>query len=61
MFVNHCATTYLVYHLLSYSVFVRLDTYDDVKAVGTFDDMGLKADLLKGIYQYGAYWEISFC
>lgn len=29
------------------------DTYDDVKAVPTFDDMDLKADLLKGIYQYG--------
>jgi ATP-dependent RNA helicase len=29
------------------------DTSDEVKAVSTFDEMGLKEDLLRGIYAYG--------
>ena len=30
------------------------ETSSDVKIVKSFNDMGLREDLLKGIYQYGA-------
>lgn len=34
---------------------VEFDTSEDVEVIPTFDSMGLRDELLRGIYTYGAY------
>ena len=38
------------------------ESSESVKVVSTFDDLGLKEDLLRGIYAYSGYYLLSiFC
>jgi ATP-dependent RNA helicase len=34
---------------------VEFETSEDVEVISTFDQMGLREDLLRGIYGYGEY------
>ena len=34
---------------------VEFETSEEVEVVPTFDNMGLKQDLIRGIYAYGEY------
>ena len=34
---------------------IEFETSEDVKVIPTFDSMGLREDLLRGIYAYGTY------
>lgn len=34
---------------------VEFETSEDVEVIPTFDSMGLREDLLRGIYAYGSY------
>ena len=35
---------------------VEFETSEEVEVTPTFDDMGLREDLLRGIYAYGQYF-----
>ena len=35
---------------------VEFETSEEVEVVSTFDNMGLKQDLIRGIYAYGNYF-----
>lgn len=35
---------------------VEFDTSEDVEVISTFDAMGLRDELLRGIYTYGTYF-----
>ena len=39
---------------------VEFETSDDVKVVPTFNSMGLREELLRGIYAYGKCFHIFF-
>jgi ATP-dependent RNA helicase len=34
---------------------IEFETSEDVNVIPTFDSMGLREDLLRGIYAYGTY------
>ena len=34
---------------------IEFETSEEVKVIPTFDSMGLREDLLRGIYAYGTY------
>ena len=38
---------------------VEFETSEDVEVVPTFDSMGLREDLLRGIYAYGKRWNLD--
>lgn len=37
---------------------VEFETSEDVEVISTFDTMGLREELLRGIYAYGRYMRI---
>ena len=39
---------------------VEFETSEDVDVTPTFDNMGLREDLLRGIYAYGKNWPKNF-
>ena len=40
---------------------VEFETSEDVEVIPTFDSMGLREDLLRGIYAYGMLTPLKFC
>ena len=40
---------------------VEFETSEDVEVIPTFDSMGLREDLLRGIYAYGMLTSLKFC
>lgn len=40
---------------------VEFETSEDVEVIPTFDSMGLREDLLRGIYAYGMLTTLKFC
>lgn len=38
---------------------VEFETSEDVEVISTFDQMGLREDLLRGIYGYGEHQRIT--
>ena len=40
---------------------VEFETSEDVEVIPTFDSMGLREDLLRGIYAYGMLTPIKLC
>ena len=40
---------------------VEFETSEDVEVIPTFDSMGLREDLLRGIYAYGMITSLKFC
>ena len=40
---------------------VEFETSEDVEVIPTFDSMGLREDLLRGIYAYGMLTTLKLC
>ena len=40
---------------------VEFETSEDVEVIPTFDSMGLREDLLRGIYAYGMLTPLKLC